>query len=548
MTRVFAALGLAALLFVPAFAQSTAPQPKFEFADVHTSPRTTNPNMRSVFRGGRYELHNANMVDLIRTAYGVDPEKVVGGPNWVEFDRFDVIAKVPSNTPPETLKLMLQSLLTERFKLVVHNDTQPIAGVALTIGKGKSKLKEAEPSGRMGCQIEPPTPIARAAGQVKIPLTSVSCRNVTMEAFASELRRFANGYVTNSVVDSTGLKGSWDFDLKWTPKALLPLAGSDGVTLFDAVDKQLGLKLEEQKLPLPVIVVDQVNRTPTGNPPDVEATLPALPPAEFEVADIKPAMPDERPRAGGAIGFLPGGRVNLPGFPLRAAIVFAWNLNFNDEIVGAPKWLDSARFDIVAKAPVALAPTNGPAPFQDLGPMLQALLKDRFKMQAHFEDRPVTAYTLVAAKPKLKKADPSGRTGCKLGNAPGGVVTSGPFGPFPLPVRLVTCQNITMAQFADQLQMIAGPYVNYPVLDGTGIDGAWDFTFSFNLMPPNRLEGLRGTPPGGLPADAGVASDPVGGTSFFDAVQKQLGLKLEAQKRPYPVLVIDHIEEKPTDN
>src|SRR5438105_14779333 len=122
--------------------------------------------MRSVFRSGRYELHNANMVDLIRTAYGVDADKVVGGPNWVEFDRVDVIARAPSNTPPETLKLMLQALLADRFKLVVHNDTQPIAGFVLTLGKAKPKLKEAEPSDKTGCQMQPPTRVAPpAAGE-----------------------------------------------------------------------------------------------------------------------------------------------------------------------------------------------------------------------------------------------------------------------------------------------------------------------------------------------------------------------------------------------
>ena len=546
MTRVFAAISLAPLLFVAAFAQSKPPQPTFEFADVHASPRTMNPIMRSVLRGGRYELRNANMVDLIRTAYGVDPEKVVGGPNWVEFDRFDIIAPAPSNTPPETLKLMLQALLADRFKLVVHNDTQPIAGFVLTIGKGKPMLKEAQPSGNPGCQFQPRIPVASVPGQISIPPITVSCHNLTMEAFAAELRRLANGYINNAVVDSTGLTGSWDFDLKWTPQGLLPLAGSDGITIFDAVDKQLGLRLEEKKLPAPVIIVDQVNRTPTDNPADIEAKLPTLPPAEFEVADIKPTMPGARPPEGGRFGFLPGGRVNLPGFPLRVAIELAWNLNFFGEIVGAPKWLDSARFDIIAKAPPAVAPPNGaPAPLLDLGPMLQALLKDRFKMETHFENRPVTAYTLVAVKPKLKKADPSSRTGCKLGNAP--VVAN--FGSFSVPTLLVTCKNITMAQFADQLQMIAGAYVRYPVLDGTGIIGAWDFTFSFTAIPPNQLAGMRGAPPAALPAEtAAAASDPVGGTSVFDAVEKQLGLKLEVQKRPYPVFVIDHIEEKPTDN
>ena len=546
MTRVFAAISLAALLLVVGFAQSKPPQPIFEFADVHPSPRTMNPFMRSVLRGGRYELLNANMVDLIRTAYGVDPEKVVGGPHWVEFDRFDVIAPAPSNMPPETLKLMLQALLADRFKLVVHNDTQPISGFVLTVGKGKLKLKEAQPSGNPGCQFQPRPPVASVPGQISIPPMTVSCHNLTMEAFAAELRRLANGYINNAVVDSTGLTGSWDFDLKWTPQGLLPLAGADGITMFDAVDKQLGLRLEEKKLPAPVIIVDQVNRTPTDNPPDIEAKLPTLPPAEFEVADIKPTTPGARPPEGGRFGFLPGGRVNLPGFPLRVAIELAWNLNFFGEIVGAPKWLDSARFDIIAKAPPAVAPPNGaPAPLLDLGPMLQALLKDRFKMETHFENRPVTAYALVAVKPKLKKADPSSRTGCKLGNAP--VVAN--FGSFSVPTLLVTCKNITMAQFADQLQMIAGPYVRYPVLDATGIIGAWDFTFSFSVIPPNQLAGLRGAPPFGLPAEAtAAASDPVGGTSFFDAIEKQLGLKLEAQKRPYPVLVIDHIEEKPTDN
>jgi len=139
---------------------------------------------------------------------------------------------------------------------------------------------------------------------------------MTMEAFASSLRGFAADYLTNAVVDSTQLKGSWDFDLKWTPKVLLQFVGADGVTLFDAIDKQLGLKLEEQKLPTPVIMVDQVNKKPTDNPPDIEAKLPPLPPPEFEVADIKPTMPGAPlPQSGTVLGFLPGGRGQFAAFP-----------------------------------------------------------------------------------------------------------------------------------------------------------------------------------------------------------------------------------------
>src|SRR6516225_8473753 len=118
--------------------------PAFDIADVHTSPRSTNPYMTGgVLRGGRYDIHKATMVDLISTAYGIDGDKVVGGPSWLDTDRFEVIAKAPNSTAPETVKLMLQGLLAERFMLVVHNDTKPMPAFVLSLGKGKPKLKEA---------------------------------------------------------------------------------------------------------------------------------------------------------------------------------------------------------------------------------------------------------------------------------------------------------------------------------------------------------------------------------------------------------------------
>jgi uncharacterized protein (TIGR03435 family) len=111
-----------------------------------------------------------------------------------------------------------------------------------------------------------------------------------------------------------------------------------------------------------------------------------------------------------------------------------------------------------------------------------------------------------------------------------------------------------MAQFADQLQTIATSYVAYPVVDATGLVGTWDFTLSFSPIAPQQFSSLiagarAAAPAGGAgPADI-TASDPVGGgVSLFDAVEKQLGLKLEVRKRTYPVFVIDHIDEKPTDN
>src|SRR5205814_910367 len=130
-----------------------------------------------------------SMVDLVRTAYSVDAGKVIGGPAWLEYDRFDVIAKVPPNTPQATLKEMLQSLLAERFKLVVRKDTQPVAGFVLSMGKGKPRLKEADGKGDTGCKNQPLTLQTGAALPVR--MRAVSCQNMTMPAFAAALRGLA---------------------------------------------------------------------------------------------------------------------------------------------------------------------------------------------------------------------------------------------------------------------------------------------------------------------------------------------------------------------
>src|SRR5262249_8573155 len=124
-----------------------------------------------------------------------------------------------------------------------------------------------------------------------------SCRHMSMDAFARSLRQMGRDYLEIPVVNSTGLEGFWDFDLKWTFRFGLSQAGADKITIFDALDKQLGLNLESQKAPAPVIVVDSVNRTPSANPSGVATSLPPGSPPEFEVADIKPSMPDARRNA-----------------------------------------------------------------------------------------------------------------------------------------------------------------------------------------------------------------------------------------------------------
>src|SRR5580658_2544209 len=157
MKRAFAGACFLALICSAAFCQSSDGATKteapatFELADVHASPKG-GPVFFSggMLRGGRYVVKNATMVDLISTAYGVDADKVQGGPSWLEKDRFDVIAKAPANTTAETLKPMLQALLADRFKLVVHDDKKELPTYALRVGK-KPLIKPADASGDPGC-------------------------------------------------------------------------------------------------------------------------------------------------------------------------------------------------------------------------------------------------------------------------------------------------------------------------------------------------------------------------------------------------------------
>ena len=133
------------ILTLLAFGQN-AEQPRFLAADVHVSAKTQNQFMRPPStRGEHYDVKNATMVDLISMAYATDPTKVVGGPNWLDWDRFDVLAKAPQATTRENLNLMLQNLLADRFKVKFHWDTREIDGFAMTVAKNGPKIREAGP-------------------------------------------------------------------------------------------------------------------------------------------------------------------------------------------------------------------------------------------------------------------------------------------------------------------------------------------------------------------------------------------------------------------
>jgi uncharacterized protein (TIGR03435 family) len=529
MRRGLAGSGLIVLLSGALFGQA----PSFNIADVHASAHVANPVMRGgIIRSGIYQIQTATMVDLIGAAYSIDAEKVLGGPSWLELDRFDIYAKVPPSTSTDTARLMLQSLLKDRFKLVLHKDSSPLPGFALMVRKGVTpKLKPADGSGSTGCK--------------SVGAFVITCQNMTMAAFADGMRSMPGArpyFDTAAVVDQTGLKGAWDFSFQYTPKPALgvaPAAGGEIVTIFDAIENQLGLRLEASSIPTQVLIVDSINRQPTDNPPDVTTILPPPPPSEFEAASLRlsdPNAPEVR-----SAGPQPGGRFEVRNFGLILLIRLAWGLTGVD-LTGAPSWLNSVRVDVSAKLPTtdATREVTGVMDMDAFLPALKALLIERFKVTIHTEQRPVPGYALVSAKPKLKRADPAGRTKCKEGP---GADRKDPRASNILLSRLVTCHNMTMAEFVEQLPGISGGYIRGMVLDATGINGAYDFTLSFSG---------RNVSPAQAALTAGVtqaeATVPDGGITIFDALEKQLGLKLEKRNIPMPVVILDHIEQKPIDN
>jgi uncharacterized protein (TIGR03435 family) len=352
----------------------------------------------------------------------------------------------------------------------------------------------------------------------------------------------ANGYFDHDIVDSTKLDGTWDFELEWTGRGVLAAKGADGISAFDAVEKQLGLKVELQNVSMESFVVERVNRTPTPNQAGIQTAL-ALAAARFEAAQIKPADPDARP----FVGLLyTGGSQMRAGGTLRQMIAMSLQVSPNvadDMLVGLPKSADTQRWDITAKvpstgegAPNIVRGRTAPPPLSVGLEMLRGLLVDQFELKTHTENREVTVYALTLAgdKPKLTRADDGERSGCRPDpNAPKPAANIN---------TMISCKNTTMADLAVNIAQMANAYIDHPTVDATGLSGGWNFLIGWT--PKATMQPTPGASPNGGPTAEAAVPD---GITVFDALEKQLGLKLVKQKRSIPVIVVDHVDEKPIE-
>ncbi|HVO97459.1 MAG TPA: TIGR03435 family protein [Bryobacteraceae bacterium] len=297
------------ILLALAFATFVYAQ-EFEAASVKPAAPPTQGRFRVGSSGGpgssdpgRVSYTGMSMKDLVAIAYEVKRTQVTG-PDWIDSERYDITATMAPTTTKAQFSMMLQKLLAERFKLQAHREKKEMSAFVLTVGKKGPKMKESVPEppkeddpkpndpppppdpGRMAMGKDgfPQLPPGRRAGPMMMIMpgkAKLTAKEMTMEQFAGSLDRFLN----QPVVDQTGLKGKYDFELVFAPDMAQMFGGrgpmmmgpppgggpelkaddADVAPLPVALQEQLGLKLDSQKTQVDIVAIDRAEKVPTEN-------------------------------------------------------------------------------------------------------------------------------------------------------------------------------------------------------------------------------------------------------------------------------------------
>ena len=250
---------------------ATAPEFKYEVASI--KPNKSNSNSRSSHTtDDEYRTTNSTLMRLIRQAYGLelvhsdDDGRVIGAPGWAESESYDVDAKMDAATADALKKLnpvernatqrrMLQGLLVDRFKLVAHTESRELPVYSLTLTKNGSKLHEAKPGDSYDKAYKLPNGAPAGTGLHSDAAGEITGQAVTM----ADITRWLSRQTGRTVLDKTGLTGKYDFTLKWNADDS-ETAGDGGLSIYAAVQQQLGLKLDSGKGPVEIVVIDHAER------------------------------------------------------------------------------------------------------------------------------------------------------------------------------------------------------------------------------------------------------------------------------------------------
>jgi uncharacterized protein (TIGR03435 family) len=268
-----------ALAFTPSLSgqstQTVQVMPAFDVASIKSNRSGPGPRAIGPEPGGRFGALNVGLRELIGFAHGISnadvESRVLGGPEWIRTERFDVAARAADVLPPDQIGPMVRTLLADRFKLRAHDETREVPVYALVLARADGapgpQLRRSDvdcdarrAAARGGKPLPQPPGGAVCTGRT-IP-GNVTGSALSIASLAGSLTRF----VDRPIVDRTGLAGFYNYELKWTPDRLPesrpgeapPVIDPDGPPLVTALQEQLGLKLEPQRAAMRVVVIDQV--------------------------------------------------------------------------------------------------------------------------------------------------------------------------------------------------------------------------------------------------------------------------------------------------
>jgi uncharacterized protein (TIGR03435 family) len=224
--------GAVAFLLARVLDAQPAAGPRFEVASIRLS--VAERGSGGVRTGnGRLDVSNETLKRCIQGAYGVGPNQIVGGPDWLATDRFDIQAKAEDRAGDKELMLMLQNLLAERFQLVIRREARPGRAFLLESAKNGPKLEKSTG----GSSTRNSRGLIVAQGATMAHLAEVIARQMDLP-----------------VVDRTGIQGAFDLKLEWNPDNTKP---ENGPSIFTAVQEQLGLRLASGRVPIETLVVER---------------------------------------------------------------------------------------------------------------------------------------------------------------------------------------------------------------------------------------------------------------------------------------------------
>jgi uncharacterized protein (TIGR03435 family) len=229
-------------------AQSIAAKPAFAVASIKLSEPTENGYVRW-FPGGRMRAEHVPLRFLIRFAWDLPEDRITGGPKWISDEFFDIEATPDALLTPEPnngngqVRLMLQTLIADRFHLACHLESRELPVYVLTVAKSGLRLRQSAPGG---------------VQQVDVTSDGSLRKFTFLSSPFSSIVRNLSGQLKQTVVDHTGLQGEFDGTLEWS--ADLTDFDSAGPSIFTAVRQQLGMRLQVEKTPVDVLVIDSAQR------------------------------------------------------------------------------------------------------------------------------------------------------------------------------------------------------------------------------------------------------------------------------------------------